>query len=89
MKFLRQSGFTLLEMLVAMTVAAILTGVSLNVCAMIHRGAFETSLRYGLFVSEKVKELRCLTSFVRGVMQGTACNSMQSDGRHMDVRWRF
>ena len=75
-------------MLVAMTVAAILTGVSLNVYAMIHRGTFETSHRYGLFVSEKVNELRCRTGFVRGV-QGAACDSTQSDERHMEVRWRF
>ena len=88
MKYLRQSGFTLLEMLVAMTVAAILTGVSLNVYAMIHRGTFEKSHRYGLFVSEKVNELRCRTGFVRGV-QGAACDSTQSDERHMEVRWRF
>ena len=89
MKYLRQSGFTLLEMLVAMTVAAILTGVSLNVYAMIHRGTFETSHRYGLFVGEKVNELRCRTGFVRGVPQGAACDSTQSDERHMEVRWRF
>lgn len=75
-------------MLVAMTVAAILTGVSLNVYAMIHRGTFETSHRYGLFISEKVNELRCRTGFVRGV-QGAACDSTQSDERHMEVRWRF
>ena len=89
MKFLRQRGFTLLEMLVAMTVAAILTGVSLNVYAMIHQGTFETSHRYGLFVGEKVNELRCRTGFVRGVPQGAACDSTQSDERHMEVRWRF
>lgn len=60
-------GFTLLEMLVAITVAAILTTVSLNVYSMFHHGVLETSLHYEQFVSEKVKELRCRTRFVRGL----------------------
>lgn len=89
MKCLRQSGFTLLEMLVAMTVAAILMGVSLNVYAMIHQGTFKTSYHYVQFVGEKVNELRCRTSFVRGKPWGAACDSTQSDERHTDVRWRF
>jgi len=62
-----QHGFTLLEMLIAMTVAAILTTVSLNVYLMFHHGVIETSLHYEQFVSEKVKELRCYTRFVRGL----------------------
>jgi prepilin-type N-terminal cleavage/methylation domain-containing protein len=89
MKCLRQSGFTLLEMLVAMTVAAILMGVSLNVYAMIHQGTFKTSYHYVQFVGEKINEFRCRTRFVRGKPRGTACDSMQSDERHTDVRWRF
>ncbi|WP_405329425.1 prepilin-type N-terminal cleavage/methylation domain-containing protein [Fibrobacter sp.] len=62
-----RQGFTLLEMLVAMTVAAILTTVSLNVYSMFHHGFVETSVHYEQFVSEKVKELRCRTRFVRGL----------------------
>lgn len=62
-----RQGFTLLEMLVAMTVAAILTTVSLNVYSMFHHGVVETSLHYEQFVSEKVKELRCRSRFVRGL----------------------
>ncbi len=60
-------GFTLLELLVAMTVAAILTTVSLNVYSMFHHGVAETSLHYEQFVSGKIKELRCRTRFVRGL----------------------
>jgi prepilin-type N-terminal cleavage/methylation domain-containing protein len=86
----RINGFTLLEMLVAMTVAAILTGVSLNVYAMIHRGALETSLRYGQFVGEKVDELRCRTRFVRGLppCDDIPCEGAFCDSR-MNVRERF
>ena len=62
-----RQGFTLLEMLVAMTVAAILTTVSLNVYSMFHHGFVETSVHYEQFVSEKVKELRCRTRFIRGI----------------------
>ncbi len=79
-------GFTLLEMLVAMTVAAILVGVSLNVYGMFHRGVVETSLRYGTFASEQVKDLRCRTRFIRGF---PSCDSTQSDERHMKIRLRF
>ena len=89
MKCLRQSGFTLLEMLIAMTVAAILTGVLLNVYAVIHQGTFKTSYHYIQFVGEKVNELQCRTRFVRGKLQGAPCDSTQSDERHTDVRWRF
>lgn len=60
-------GFTLLELLVALTVATILTTVSLNVYSTFHHGIVESSLRYEQFVSEKVNELRCRTRFVRGL----------------------
>ena len=62
-----RQGFTLLEMLVAMTVAAILTTVSLNVYSTFYHGVVETNLHYEQFVSEKVKELRCRTRFIRGL----------------------
>ena len=74
----RSQGFTLLEMLVAMTVAAILTTVSLNVYSMFHHGVVETSLRYEQFVSEKVKELRCRTRFVRGL---PPCDTTSGESR--------
>lgn len=62
-----EKGFTLLEMLVAITVAAILTGVSLRVYSMFHHGIVETSLRYGTFAGEQIRELHCRTRFVRGL----------------------
>ena len=62
-----RQGFTLLELLIAMTVAAILTTVSLNVYSTFHHGVVETNLHYEQFVSEKVKELRCRTRFIRGI----------------------
>ena len=65
-----KNGFTLLEMLVAMAVAAILTGVSLNIFGTIHLGVVETMARYELFVAENVEELRCRTCVVRGVPMG-------------------
>lgn len=71
-------GFTLLEMLVAITVAAILTTVSLNVYSMFHHGVVETSLRYEQFVSEKVKALRCRTRFVRGL---PPCDTTSGESR--------
>lgn len=63
----RFQGFTLLELLIAMTVAAILTTVSLNVYLTFHHGVVETNLHYEQFVSEKVKEFRCRTRFIRGI----------------------
>ena len=63
----RINGFTFLEMLVAMTVAAILTAVSLNVYSVIHQGTLKTVYHYGQFVGEMVDELRCRTRFVRGL----------------------
>ena len=62
-----RQGFTLLELLIAMTVAAILTTVSLNVYSTFYHGVVETNLHYEQFVSEKVKELRCRTRFIRGL----------------------
>ena len=75
-----KNGFTLLEMLVAMAVAAILTGVSLNIFGTIHLGVVETMARYELFVAENVEELRCRTSVVRGVsVRKKTCNDVFSD----------
>ena len=62
-----RQGFTLLEMLVAMTVAAILTTVSLNVYSMFHHGVVATSDNYIHFATGKAQELRCRTRFVRGL----------------------
>ena len=62
-----RQGFTLLEMLVAMTVAAILTTVSLNVYSMFHHGVVATSDNYVHFATGKAQELRCCTRFVRGL----------------------
>ena len=61
------NGFTLVEMLVALTVAAVLTGVSLHVFGTLHHGTTETMARYERFLTEKVTELRCRTRFVRGL----------------------
>ena len=63
----RSQGFTLLEMLIAMTVAAILTTVSLNVYSMFHHGVVATSDNYVHFATGKAQELRCRTRFVRGL----------------------
>ena len=75
-----KNGFTLLEMLVAMTVAAILSGIFLNIFGTIHHGIVETVSHYELFVTENVKELRCRTSVVRGVsVRKKTCNDVFSD----------
>ena len=60
-------GFTLLEMLTALTVAAVLTGVSLHVFGTFHHGIMETAVHYDRFMAEKATELRCRTRFVRGL----------------------
>ena len=60
-------GFTLLEMLIAMTVTAIITTVSLNVYSMFHHGVVATSDNYVHFATGKAQELRCRTRFVRGL----------------------
>ncbi len=81
-------GFTLLEMLIAMTVAAILTTVSLNVYSMFHHGVLETSIHYEQLVSEKVKELRCRTRFVRGL---PPCDTPSDESRasRESIRLRY
>lgn len=60
-------GFTLVELLVAIAITAILVGVSLNVYVVIYHGFAESTIRYGRFVGENVHELRCRTRFVRGL----------------------
>ena len=67
MKLSLTKGFTLFEMLVAMTVASILSTATLNVYTMFHRGVVETVVHYGQFSLERIKELRCRTRFVRGL----------------------
>lgn len=62
-----RKGFTLLEMLVAMTVAVILTTVSLNVYSMFHHGTAAASDNYVRFATEHIDDLRCRTRFVRGL----------------------
>ena len=78
-------GFTLLEMLVAMTVAAILTTVSLNAYSMFHHGVVETSDGYVRFATEKIQELRCRTRFVRGL---PPCDTTPAASRKA-IRARF
>lgn len=87
MKFSQQEkGFTLLEILVAITVAAILTGVSLNVYTMLHHGIVETSYGYIQFATENAQALRCRTRFVRGL---PSCDSMSSEIVQNKVQMRF
>ena len=82
----RTKGFTLVEMLVAVTVASILTGAALNAYGMFHRGVLETSDGYVRFATEKVKELRCETRFVRG---RPPCDSSARDRLRLNIRKRF
>ena len=83
-------GFTLLEMLVALTVAAILVSVSLNVYSMFSHGMAETSVSYVRFATEKSKELRCRTRFVRGVSPiSLPCDSTAPTPSQTDIRQRF
>lgn len=86
----RINGFTFLEMLVAMTVAAILTAVSLNVYSVIHQGTLKTVYHYGQFVGEMVDELRCRTRFVRGLppCDGVPCEGSFCESQ-MNIRQRF
>lgn len=84
-------GFTLLELLVAVTVAAVLTTVSLNAYGMFHRAVAETSLHYGNFAGKQVQDLRCRTHFVRGLSpcaEGPRDSCISSDSCD-DVRMRF
>jgi len=71
-------GFTLLEMLVAITVAAILTTVSLNVYSMFHHGVVATSDNYVHFATGKAQELRYRTRFVRGL---PSCDTTSGESR--------
>ena len=86
MKRAKFRGFTLLEMLVALTVAAILIAVSLNVYAMFHHGMAETSGNYVRFATENANELRCRTRFVRGL---PPCDSAGFGAFQGDIRLRF
>lgn len=81
-------GFTLLEMLIAMTVAAILTTVTLNVCSMFHHGVVATSENYVHFATGKAQELRCRTRFVRGL---PPCDTISGESRAFRgaIRARF
>ena len=84
-------GFTLLELLVAVTVAAVLTTVSLNVYGMFHRAVAETSLRYADFAGRRVQDLRCRTRFVRGLSpcaEGPRDSCISSDS-YDDILMRF
>ena len=96
MKRVQFRGFTLIEMLVALTVAAILTTVSLNVYELFHHGFAESSLNYVRFATEKSQELRCRTRFVRGISQNThaspnllPCDSAGFGAARNDLRQRF
>jgi len=89
-------GFSLLEMLVALTAAAILAGVTLNVYSVFHHGMVESLVRYERFAGEKIKELRCRTRFVRGISPNTssgqkspACGSAGLGAFRNDVQTRF
>ena len=82
----RTNGFTLLEMLVALTITAILTMVSLNIYAMFSHGMGEASVRYELFSGERIKELRCRTRFVRGISPNTPpCDSASLGASRIDL----
>ena len=90
MKCAQFNGFTLLETLVALTVAAILTTVSLNVYAMFAHGMTEASVRYERFAGEHVKELRCRTRFIRGIsLNMPPCDSVGLGASRIDLRTRF
>ena len=96
MKRAQFRGFTLIEMLVALMVAAILIAVSLNVYAVFHHGMAETSGNYVRFATENANELRCRTRFVRGISQNThaspnllPCDSAGFGAARNDLRQRF
>ncbi len=84
--FRQMRGFTLLEMLVALTVAAILIAVSLNVYAVFCYGMAETSGNYVRFATESANELRCRTRFVRGLLP---CDSAGFGAFRNDFSLRF
>ena len=82
----QKHGFTLLEMLVALMVAAILTSVSLNVYAQFRHNIAETSGNYVRFATENANELRCRTRFVRGL---PPCDSAGFGAFRNDFSQRF
>lgn len=84
--FRQMRGFTLLEMLVVLMVAAILTSVSLNVYAQFRHNIAEALDRYVRFATESVNELRCRTRFVRGL---PPCDSAGFGAFRGDIRLRF
>ena len=84
--FRQMRGFTLLEMLVALTVVAILIAVSLNVYAVFHHGMAEALDRYVRFATESANELRCRTRFVRGL---PPCDSADFGAFRNDFSQRF
>ena len=86
MKRAKFRGFTLLEMLVALMVAAILTSVSLNVYAQFRHNIAEASDRYVRFATENANELRRRTRFVRGL---PPCDSAGFGAFRGDIRLRF
>lgn len=86
MKRAKFRGFTLLEMLVALMVAAILTSVSLNVYAQFRHNIAEALDRYVRFATESANELRCRTRFVRGL---PPCDSAGFGAFRGDIRLRF
>ena len=86
MKRAKFRGFTLLEMLVALMVAAILTSVSLNVYAQFRHNIAEALDRYVRFATESANELRCRTRFVRGL---PPCDSAGFGAARNDLRQRF
>lgn len=86
MKCVLCNGFTLIEMLVSLTVAAILTTVSLNVYAMFAHGMTEAFVRYEQFAGERIKELRCHTRFVRGIsLNMPPCDSAGLGASRIDL----
>ena len=96
MKRAQFRGFTLIEMLVALMVAAILRTVYLNVYAQFRHNIAETSDRYVRFATENANELRCRTRFVRGISQNThaspnllPCDSAGFGAARNDLRQRF
>lgn len=86
----RENGFTLVELLVATAVAAIFTGMALNVHGMLQRGIVGSSDGYVRYVADRAKELRCRSRFARGL---PPCDAVPCEdsfcGSRMNVRKRF
>ena len=70
---MQKKGFTLMELLVAMTVVAVLVGVSLNVYETFCHGVSSSSINYVRFATENAQELRCKTCSLRGLMGSKGC----------------